>query len=261
MAEGPQAMALLQNHLTGLFLDVNLEYPGIRVLNIDPPVIVVDKFLSENECKAYIEAAIATKELKQSMVGGYVGSDKTIRTSSTLAINSEVVSKHEAVRQNLDLLLGRAVKLLPVGLPATSAAGFNKPTSPGQITLELPQIAHYLNGQHFSTHEDAFPVNVALSKGYQRRATLLVYLNDVAQGGATYFDHLGFGVQPARGKALLFFPSFKNGAPDPRTLHTAQDAVDEKWVSQLWVSSGLKRPPPPAPPPPSRKQGKSKSRR
>lgn len=24
-----------------------------------------------------------------------------------------------------------------------------------------------------------------------------------------------------------------------RTLHTAQDAVDEKWVTQLWLSCGL----------------------
>jgi prolyl 4-hydroxylase len=38
-----------------------------------------------------------------------------------------------------------------------------------------------LAGEHFLSHEDAFPVNTALEKGYQRRATLLVYLNDVAE--------------------------------------------------------------------------------
>jgi hypothetical protein len=36
-------------------------------------------------------------------------------------------------------------------------------------------------GQHFLSHEDGFPSDVALSKGYQRRATLLVYLNDVLE--------------------------------------------------------------------------------
>ena len=31
------------------------------------------------------------------------------------------------------------------------------------------------------------------------------------------------------------------GRPDSRTLHTAQDAVDEKWMTQLWVSGGLRQ--------------------
>lgn len=36
-------------------------------------------------------------------------------------------------------------------------------------------------GQHFLAHEDGFPGAAALEKGYNRRATLLVYLNDVPQ--------------------------------------------------------------------------------
>lgn len=36
-------------------------------------------------------------------------------------------------------------------------------------------------GQHFLAHEDGFPASAALEKGYNRRATLLVYLNDVPQ--------------------------------------------------------------------------------
>jgi hypothetical protein len=38
-------------------------------------------------------------------------------------------------------------------------------------------------GQHFLSHEDGFPASAALEKGYNRRATLLVYLNDVPQVG------------------------------------------------------------------------------
>lgn len=43
------------------------------------------------------------------------------------------------------------------------------------------QVAHYSGGEYFKTHEDAFPNSVAEKKGYQRRATVLVYLNDVAE--------------------------------------------------------------------------------
>jgi hypothetical protein len=38
-------------------------------------------------------------------------------------------------------------------------------------------------GQHFLSHEDGFPGAAALEKGYNRRATLLVYLNDVPEVG------------------------------------------------------------------------------
>ena len=47
-------------------------------------------------------------------------------------------------------------------------------------------------------------------------------------------------VKPVKGTALLFFPGFKNGMPDQRLLHTAEDAIEEKWVSQLWTVEGIK---------------------
>ena len=47
------------------------------------------------------------------------------------------------------------------------------------------QVAHYQPGQHFLSHEDAFPRDITVKKGYQRRATLLCYLNDVPVGGQT----------------------------------------------------------------------------
>jgi len=38
---------------------------------------------------------------------------------------------------------------------------------------------------------------------------------------------------------LLFFPAFADGQADHRTLHVAQEAVDEKWVVQQWVARGF----------------------
>jgi hypothetical protein len=38
-----------------------------------------------------------------------------------------------------------------------------------------------MDGQHFLAHEDAFPPLLAASNGFQRHATLLLYLNDVPQ--------------------------------------------------------------------------------
>jgi len=89
--------------------------------------------------------------------------------------------------------------------------------------------------------QDAFPLPLASSNGFNRHATLLLYLNNVPSGGVTRFDHLDLSVQPRRGRALIFFPSFADGTPDARTLHTATTARDVKWVSQQWVARGYRR--------------------
>ncbi|WIA11416.1 hypothetical protein OEZ85_011533 [Tetradesmus obliquus] len=241
--EAPQNIASFSEMLAKGFLPVNLSLPGLRVQNIDPPVLTVEQFLPGEVCDALRQAAQASGKMKVSGVGGTGDLKEDIRTSSTLAITKEVLADCPEIKPLLQQLLDRAVQLLGDELDTAALSGmqFVRPTAPTQLAPELPQIAHYLPGQHFLSHEDGFPSAIALDKGYQRRATLLIYLNDVLQGGQTQFDHLGFGVQPQRGKALLFFPSFSGGKSDARTLHTAEDAAEgaEKWVFQLWLCAGL----------------------
>ncbi|GLI68159.1 hypothetical protein VaNZ11_012497 [Volvox africanus] len=241
--EGSQARASFEGHLTSLFVPVNLDQPGLRVLNIDPPVITVEGFMDPQECDDVIRTATESGLMRQSGlgVGGYQVKDlENVRTSSTLAATTEVLSQHPQLSSALNVMLSRARGLLRGPLPAEGPAAFSRPSQPGQVAFELPQVARYQPGQHFLTHEDAFPTTVVGSKGYQRRVTLLVYLNDCEEGGATKFDVLDIAVQPRKGTALLFFPAFANGVPDKRTLHTAQDAVVEKWVTQLWLSCGVR---------------------
>ncbi|KAK3246273.1 hypothetical protein CYMTET_44185 [Cymbomonas tetramitiformis] len=111
--------------------------------------------------------------------------------------------------------------------------------SPGTFCYESIQLARYDGGQLFMSHEDAFPADLASENQFQRRATLILYLNDVAEGGATSFDHLNVAVKPSCGQALLFFPAFASGEPDSRTVHTAEAAIDQKWIAQQWVACGF----------------------
>jgi prolyl 4-hydroxylase len=60
-----------------------------------------------------------------------------------------------------------------------------------------------------------------------------VYLKDCEMGGATCFKDLGIQVKPQKGKALLFFPCYKDGKPDERTMHAGQVAMDTKWIAQV----------------------------
>jgi hypothetical protein len=226
------------------FMSVRVaDMPGLRVLNIDPPVFTVDNFLSAMECDTLVASAEACGGLAMSAIGG--ANNENIRTSRTVALNSHGLESHATKKA----ILKRAEYLLPAveGLSAKDDAFRAPKAGEKKWSFELPQVAHYSGGEFFKAHEDGFPIAVAADKGYQRRATILVYLNDVEQGGATRFEHLGVEVQPKKGKALVFFPSSAACMPDARTLHTATPAVDghEKWVSQLWVASST--PPVPTP--------------
>jgi hypothetical protein len=95
----------------------------------------------------------------------------------------------------------------------------------------------FQNTQHF----DAFNLDeedgrrFALNGG-QRTVTVLVYLNDVPQGGATVFPALNVRVQPRQGMALVFFPATVNGTLDKLALHAALPALDTiKYISQIWI--------------------------
>lgn len=108
---------------------------------------------------------------------------------------------------------------------------------PSYECFERPCLTRYKSGQSFKKHQDA---SVDLIEdgwdklGGQRLATLIIYVNDVALGGGTYFDYLNYRVQPKAGKALLFFPAFADGALDYRMSHCGEEAVDDKYIIQIW---------------------------
>ena len=66
-------------------------------------------------------------------------------------------------------------------------------------------------------------------------ATLLVYLNDVEDGGCTRFNKLGITVAPKKGDACLFFPADADGKFDERMEHEGEAPRAEKWIGRIWV--------------------------
>ena len=68
--------------------------------------------------------------------------------------------------------------------------------------------------------------------------TIFLYLNDVKEGGETYFPQLGLSVQPKQGRALVW-PSVYDENPhakDPRTEHRANAVVAGiKYGANAWL--------------------------
>ncbi|XP_039282537.1 prolyl 4-hydroxylase subunit alpha-2-like [Nilaparvata lugens] len=70
-----------------------------------------------------------------------------------------------------------------------------------------------------------------------RVATVLSYMSDVAQGGATVFPYLNVTVQPKKGTALVWYNMHLSGEGDLATMHAACPVlVGCKWVTNKWVN-------------------------
>ncbi|KAL5282876.1 hypothetical protein ACFFRR_005737 [Megaselia abdita] len=102
---------------------------------------------------------------------------------------------------------------------------------------EKIQVMNYGLGGHYSTHYDYFdpPRNKESFKNLQyefgnRIATVLVYMNDIEQGGSTVFPELQIAVQPEKGSAVFWYNLKTNGDGDTRTLHAACPVLyGSKW--------------------------------
>lgn len=103
------------------------------------------------------------------------------------------------------------------------------------------QILHYTPGAEYKPHFDFFDPghegnDKVLAMGGQRVATLVMYLNDVAAGGATVFPDVGLDVLPKKGNAVYFAYTTEDGQLDRRTLHGGSPvARGEKWIATKWL--------------------------
>lgn len=103
------------------------------------------------------------------------------------------------------------------------------------------QILNYQIGGEYKPHFDYFPPEqtgsgVHLAKGGQRVSTLILYLNDVEQGGETIFPSLHLSVVPKKGSAIYFEYCNASGQVDPSTLHGGAPVLaGEKWITTKWM--------------------------
>ena len=206
---------------------INAAYPGVRIVHLDPLIVVVDDFFTSEECDAYRALASSDRSHHHEQSATF-GGTSTTRTSTTWFVRY----------QDCVQLLAKACAL--TGQPVAS--------------MEEPQLVQYRPGQQFGWHYDAIVPRFLTRGGGQRVATLLVYCNDVDKGGRTVFRDLlaassdedgaprRLEVQPKKGRALLFFPASGEGVPDFRTLHAGEPAGEEKWVAQLWMHQGPYQP-------------------
>jgi prolyl 4-hydroxylase len=182
-----------------------------------PPLVVFDDFLSDEECRALVEQA-ASRMSRSLTVDVQTGGEEThqSRTSQGMFFErgeSELVSRIEA----------RIAHLL--GWPVQNGEGLQ--------VLRYEAGAEYL--PHFDYFDPAAPgTSAILQRGGQRVATLIMYLHEPEAGGATVFPDAALSVLPKRGSAVFF--SYSLPHPDSLTLHGGAPVLSgEKWIATKWL--------------------------
>ena len=105
------------------------------------------------------------------------------------------------------------------------------------------QVLRYVPGGQYPPHFDFLvPSNAAsaqsIARSGQRISTLIVYLNDVLEGGETVFPEVGLSVVPRRGNGLYFEYTNSGSQVDPRSAHGgARVTRGEKWIVTKWMRS------------------------
>lgn len=112
---------------------------------------------------------------------------------------------------------------------------------------ETMQGQRYAPGQQFKAHHDYFHEGESYWQkmkegGGQRTWTAMIYLNDVPEGGATWFPQAGIRVAPRRGMLLAWNNMAANGEPNPLTVHEGMAVqkgvkyIVTKWFrEEVWV--------------------------
>ena len=109
---------------------------------------------------------------------------------------------------------------------------------------ETMQGQRYAPGQHFRAHHDYFQDTESYwpqiqASGGQRTWTAMIYLNDVAEGGETWFPQAGFKIAPRRGLLLAWNNMNPDGTPNTLTLHEGMDVVEgTKYIVTKWFREG-----------------------
>ena len=190
----------------------------VRQVSANPPVYVIDDFLSEEECDACVAAANA---------GAFpavpYGAKNNIFTGTKWAAHRQ----HESI----DLFLERSCETF----------GNLSPQRFDPVT-----VTRYAEGQYQAKHLDArlphqINRNAAyLATGGQRIAQLICYVQAPEAGGETKFFGPAFNgvlaVPPRKGSALVFPTATLDGLADERYLHAGEPVTrGNKWIVGTWL--------------------------
>ncbi|XP_033225913.1 prolyl 4-hydroxylase subunit alpha-1-like [Belonocnema kinseyi] len=187
-------------------------------LYLDPKIVVYHDAIYEDEIetlKRLSEPRLEVAKVRNPITGGMQTSDYRIAKSVYIEDNG---NKHiMLVRRRVEHMTGLVFE-----------------------TSKKFQIAYYDIGGFYLPHYDFVRKEDEHSlKDFgtgNRIATVLFYMNDVTEGGATIFPMLNITIWPKKGSAVFWHNLQRNGEGDTSTLHAACKVLSgEKWIATSWL--------------------------
>lgn len=182
---------------------------NIIAKNEEPLIVVLGNVLSEEECDELIR--LSQDRLQRSKIGD-TREINNLRTSNSMFFQ-------ESENETITRIEHRVSQIM--NIPIVNGEGL--------------QILNYQIGQEYKPHFDYFDSGKKAVSN-PRISTLVMYLNDVEQGGETIFPKLNFSVCPQKGMAVYFEYFYNDQALNELTLHAgAPVVIGEKWAATQWM--------------------------
>jgi prolyl 4-hydroxylase len=180
------------------------------IARVDEPLIVVlGNVLSDEECDELIR--LSKDKMQRSKIGN-TRDVNDLRTSSSMFFQ-------EGENDTVSRIEKRVSQIM--NIPVVHGEGL--------------QILNYKVGQEYKAHFDFF-TSASNPVSNPRVSTLVMYLNDVEEGGETYFPKLNFSVSPQKGMAVYFEYFYDDHQLNELTLHGGSPIVaGEKWAATQWM--------------------------
>tara|TARA_B110000967_G_C18565123_1_gene402073 strand:+ start:33 stop:680 length:648 start_codon:yes stop_codon:yes gene_type:complete len=194
----------------------------------DPYLYTIDNFLTDKECNFIINAS--KENLKMAGVSMMDGEKNFEPGKYKGRTNSSYWMTLDAYPETLKIAKKIAKKI-----------GCN------YRCFESFQVIHYFESEEYKYHYDAYDKEETdkyekfTKERGNRLRTVLVYLNDVEEGGETGFDSLGeyngtIKVSPKKGRMVVFNNVNDDGSLNKKSRHAGLPIIKgEKWAFNLWL--------------------------
>jgi prolyl 4-hydroxylase len=196
------------------------------LLNDTPLIKKWNNFLSKEECQELIEYG------KQDLRPGRIVSNTTGDSMVDYAHRNASVS----AAKNPELLL----KLESIRDKISEHIGMDK------SRFENCVITNYSVGQSFKRHPDYFQsldtethkkaTQQRCKMGGNRISTIILYLNDVIEGGETYFPWINLKIKAEQSNMIQFDYGYEDFMNNLRSEHVGMPVLEgEKWIITVWI--------------------------
>lgn len=177
--------------------------------------LVIDDFATDEECDELMKIADESRKVRATL-GSERKTDNKVRNNTT-----SFVEVQKSLRDKVNKLLQSK------GVPTDK--------------YESVQVQIYEPNEHYNAHTDSWVSSEVCKKDstvLQRSWTCVLYLNNVEEGGGTYFTKADARIMPKKGRVACWNNLDHNGHVNMMSEHMGEDVIKgKKYLANFWYNT------------------------